>query len=89
MIYCSGLGTVSNMPQDGAAAVSAVSTTNGVQVTIGGQPAAVTYAGLTPGSVGLYQVNAQVPVGLTAGDAVPVNLSAAGQTSLPATMALR
>ena len=37
-------------------------------VTIGGAPAPVAYAGLAPGFVGLYQVNAQVPTGLAAGN---------------------
>src|SRR5262249_7381632 len=34
-------------------------------VTIGGAPAAVTFSGLAPGWVGLYQVNVQVPSGIT------------------------
>jgi uncharacterized protein (TIGR03437 family) len=43
-----------------------------VTVTIGGKPAAVNYAGASPGSVeGVIQVNAQVPAGLTPGS-VPV-----------------
>ena len=34
---------------------------------IGGQPAAVAFSGLAPGFAGLYQVNATVPPGLSAG----------------------
>ncbi len=43
-----------------------------VGVSIGGMAAEVTYAGLAPGWVGLYQVNARVPSGIGFGDAVPV-----------------
>ena len=43
-------------------------TTNTIDVYIGGQQATVVYAGLAPGLVGLYQVDVQVPTGLTAGD---------------------
>jgi len=62
---------------------------NEVGVTIGGQAAPVTFSGLTPGYAGLYQVNAVVPSGITTGDAVPVVLSVAGQTSPPVTIAVR
>jgi uncharacterized protein (TIGR03437 family) len=39
------------------------------------------YCGLTPGLVGLYQVNAVVPVGTPTGDAVPVFLQVGSVTS--------
>jgi uncharacterized protein (TIGR03437 family) len=34
-------------------------------VTVGGRPANIQYAGLTPGAVGLYQINLEVPTGAT------------------------
>ncbi len=37
-------------------------------VTIGGLPATVAFAGLTPGGVGLYQINVQVPAAAPNGD---------------------
>ena len=37
------------------------------QVTIGSQPARVTFAGLVPGLASVYQVNVEVPQGLAAG----------------------
>jgi uncharacterized protein (TIGR03437 family) len=37
-------------------------------VTVDGQSASVAYAGLTPGSVGLYQINFQVPENANSGD---------------------
>ena len=64
-------------------------TDNPVTVMIGGRPAAVSFSGLTPGYAGLYQINAVVPAGITPGDAVPVVISVAGQTSPPVTMAVR
>jgi len=57
-------------------------------VTIGGQPAPVSFSGLTPGYPGLYQINAVVPSGVS-GDAVPVVVSVTGQTSPPVTMAVQ
>jgi uncharacterized protein (TIGR03437 family) len=44
-------------------------------VTIGGLPANISFSGLAPGYGGLYPVNAQVPAGLAAGNAIPVVLS--------------
>jgi len=64
-------------------------TTNPVTVSIGNVPAQVEFSGLAPGYIGLYQVNAIVPQGVTAGDAVPVTISVAGQTSPPVTIAVQ
>jgi uncharacterized protein (TIGR03437 family) len=61
----------------------------GVQVTVGGIEAQVSFAGLSPGSVGLYQINTVVPVGVTPGTAVPVVVSVAGQASRTVTMAVQ
>jgi uncharacterized protein (TIGR03437 family) len=47
-------------------------------VTIGGLPAQVTFSGLTPGSVGLYQVNAVIPPGVLTGTVV---VTVGGQAS--------
>jgi uncharacterized protein (TIGR03437 family) len=90
-IYCTGLGTVSPAVPEGVAASKTVlsRTVNSVTVTIGGKTAAVAFAGLAPGFVGLYQVNAAVPAGLTAGDSVPVVLSTSGQTSPAVTISVR
>lgn len=76
-IYCTSLGDVTNRPPSGAAAsASPLSTTVAAPtVTIGGRPAAVTFSGLTPGFVGLYQVNVQVPDDAPLGDAVEVTLA--------------
>ncbi len=56
-IFLSGLGMVSSPPADGAPSTG-MSITNVRPVDyIGGVPAQVTYSGLAPGEVGLYQLN--------------------------------
>jgi uncharacterized protein (TIGR03437 family) len=84
VIYCTGLGTVTPKVAEGVSptGVPPLSTTdNPVTVTIGGKAATVNFSGLTPGDPGLYQINAVVPSGIVTGDAVPVVISVAGQTS--------
>ncbi len=83
VIYCTGLGPVTPNVAEGAPPPGSPLSTavNPVTVTIGGQPATVSFAGLTPGDPGLYQINAIVPSGIVTGDAVPVVISVAGQTS--------
>ncbi|HEV3201474.1 MAG TPA: hypothetical protein VGZ73_26425 [Bryobacteraceae bacterium] len=95
VIYCTGLGAVTPKVKEGSPApgVPPLSMTdNSVSVTIGGEPATVLFSGLTPGSVGLYQINAVVPSGIVTGDVVPVVIGVAGQTSPtspPVTMSVR
>ena len=67
-LYLNGLGPVNNQPADGVAAKDATSTTvTTPTITIGGQQATVTFSGLAPGFADLYQVNATVPTGISAG----------------------
>jgi len=89
-VYCTGLGAVTNQPATGAAApLSPLSeTTTTPTVTIGGVPAKVLFSGLTPTYVGLYQVNVQVPAGVSAGGAVSLILSIGGQRSNTTTIAV-
>jgi len=90
-IYCTGLGAVVNQPATGAVASATPlpQTTTPASATIGGLPANVIYAGLTPGGVGLYQVNAQVPAGTASGSAVPVVISIGGTVSNTVTIAVQ
>jgi uncharacterized protein (TIGR03437 family) len=81
LIYCTGLGAVSSTPADGAAG-SGQSTTASATATIGGTAAPVSFSGLAPGFVGLYQVNAQVPAGLKSGNQ-PVVITISGASSKP------
>jgi len=63
-LYANGLGPVTNQPASGdPTPLNTLATVTGapVTVTIGGIQANVLFAGLSPGSVGLYQVNAVVP----------------------------
>jgi uncharacterized protein (TIGR03437 family) len=90
-IYATGLGAVSNQPATGMAAQSSpLSFTIATPtVTIGGTLAYVSFSGLAPGGVGLYQVNVQVPVGAPTGDAVAVILSIGGVASNTVTIAVQ
>ncbi len=67
LIYCTGLGMVNSPPADGVAG-NGQTTVATPDVTIGGTKAAVSFSGLAPGFVGLYQINAVVPAGLTTGN---------------------
>jgi uncharacterized protein (TIGR03437 family) len=79
LIYCTGLGAVSSPPEDGEPG-KGQATIAAPAVTIGGTKATVSFSGLAPGFVGLYQVNAAVPSGLAAGNQ-PVVIRAAGSSS--------
>jgi minor extracellular serine protease Vpr len=82
VLYCNGLGPVNPQPASGAPAsgTSISNTTTTPVVTIGGQSAQVIFSGLSPGFVGLYQVNVYVPSGLSAGNQ-PITIAIGGQTS--------
>ena len=89
-IFCTGLGAVSNRPATGAAAAGPLSWTGTTPtVTIGGVSALVTFSGLAPGFAGLYQVNAQVPMGAPTGDTVAVAIQIGGATSNTVTIAVQ
>ena len=90
-IFCTGLGAVTNQPATGAAspAVPLAFTVATPTVTIGGVVAGVSYSGLAPGLVGLYQVNAQVPADVSPGSAVPVFISIGGVQSNTVTIAVQ
>ncbi len=90
VIYCEGLGQVDQpllagqmSPANPPAAVR-----NLVTVTVGGVNATVLFAGLTPSTTGLYQVNVVIPAGVPAGPAVPVVVTSAGLSSDPSPIVL-
>jgi uncharacterized protein (TIGR03437 family) len=82
LIYCTGLGRVYPSVADGAAApLNPAQAAYPSAVNIGGIPATITFAGLAPGLVALYQVNVIVPAGVPAGPAVPVVFLMGGGTA--------
>ncbi len=68
-IYLAGMGPTNVMVPSGqptpTTQLDLVSTQP--TITVGGQNATVTFAGLVPGGIGLYQINFVVPPGLSAG----------------------
>jgi uncharacterized protein (TIGR03437 family) len=90
MAYLTGAGAVSPEPADGAAAGSGSGLSNvtpTVTASIGGQTAQVSFAGLAPDFVGLWQVNIVVPTGLTQGN-YPLTVTVGGQTSNAASVSV-
>jgi uncharacterized protein (TIGR03437 family) len=91
VIYCEGLGAT--QPTAGAGQASPgealARVVAPVTVDIGGVAAPVSFAGLTPGFAGLYQINATVPESVQPGSTVPVVVTAAGNRSRTVTMAVR
>jgi uncharacterized protein (TIGR03437 family) len=88
-IYCTGLGAVTPATTTGAVPASPPpQTTVKPSVLIDGQPATLLWAGLAPGFVGLYQVNAQVPATLTTGEH-RLQLVVGGAASNTVTFAVR
>ena len=88
-IFLAGLGTVSNPPADGSPSTGTSLTTVTPVVNIGGVPATVTYSGLAPGEVGLYQVNAVIPAGAQTGHAVPIFITIGNQNANVVTIAIQ
>jgi uncharacterized protein (TIGR03437 family) len=92
LIYCTGLGAVTNQPPTGSPALSDPLswTTTKPTVTIGGVASTnVSFYGLAPGAAGEYQVNALVPAATPTGTAVPVVISMGGFTSNTVTIAVK
>jgi uncharacterized protein (TIGR03437 family) len=74
VLYGVGFGAVTPDPGAGNIVQGGNSLVFPFQVFFGGVPGAVSYAGLAPGMIGLYQFNVVVP-NTPPGDAVPVTFS--------------
>jgi uncharacterized protein (TIGR03437 family) len=76
-IYATGLGPVSRTIPSGQPAPlnPLIPTKSRVEVLINGVPAGVQFAGLAPGYIGLYHVNAQIPPQTASSTAVSVQLA--------------
>jgi len=79
VFYGVGFGRVTPNSEAGEVVQQGNSLLSSFQVFLGGIPAAVSYAGLAPGTMGLYQFNVVVPDTAT-GDAVPVTFAVGGST---------
>jgi len=88
-LFATGLGRVSPAVSSGRPAFSQLlsQTVSPVTVTMNGVPALVAFSGLAPGFVGVYQVNTQVPEGITG--TVAVVLTVDGVSSNVVTMEVR
>jgi len=86
-IYASGLGQVENYSGAEGPAPSdrPIRLVNNVRAYVGGIEIDPVFAGLAPGTVGLFQVNVQIPQGCQPGSAVPFYL----EVVLPDGTALR
>ncbi len=91
-VYATGLGATSPTVASGVAApgtepLARVATP--VTALVDGKPALVSFAGLAPGYVGLYQVNVQIPTGVSTGPAISLILSQSGVNSNTVSLAIR
>ncbi len=83
IIYASGLGDTNPPVAAGQTAPSkpqAVVITQPT-VTLGGVKCPVTLAILEPGQIGVYQIDVNIPQGITEGDSIPLSLTQGGSTS--------
>jgi uncharacterized protein (TIGR03437 family) len=86
IIYATGLGAVNHTPADGGLPSVLSSTIASPTVLFGGVPATVLFSGLAPQFVGVNQLNVEVPAGVTAGSAVPLQIEVNSFTSTKAAM---
>jgi uncharacterized protein (TIGR03437 family) len=85
VIYATGVGTFDHPPATGAAASASPLAMASVTPTVmvGSAQASVLFAGLTPGYVGLVQINIQLPSSLPSGSSLPLVVSF-GASAAPA-----
>ena len=85
VIYATGLGPTSPVVPAGTAAPShpLAWVTDMPLITLGGVELKVEYAGLAPGEVGVYQINALVPRSVVQGMSIPLTITqSVGATSM-------
>ena len=87
ILYANGLGAVANPPASGeiTPAGNPDATVITPTVTLGKMPAQVLFSGLTPGSIGLYQIDVVIPANAPSG-LQPVVISENGISSQPANL---
>jgi uncharacterized protein (TIGR03437 family) len=89
-LYLTGMGATNTAIPTGTLAPASPLATTAVtpQVTIDGVTADTLFSGLTPGSVGLYQINVRIPAGPRTGD-LPLVVSQSGTASNTAILPVR
>ena len=85
VVWATGVGNLSTLPTTGAASPGSppAQAVDLPTVTVGGAAASVQFAGMTPGSVGLVQINIQLPATLPAGASLPLLVIFPGAPSPP------
>jgi len=83
IIYLTGMGLTTPAIAAGQAAPSSplANAAAAPIVTLGGAKLTVTYAGLAPGEVGVYQINATVPASVPQGLSIPLVIGQGGPST--------
>jgi uncharacterized protein (TIGR03437 family) len=83
VIYLTGMGVTYPQIDAGLPAPSSPLATVTAQpnVTLGGSGLTVQYAGLVPGEVGVYQINAYVPFDVPQGNSIPLTIAQGGMST--------
>jgi uncharacterized protein (TIGR03437 family) len=83
IVFAAGLGSTNPSVDAGSTAPSTVLAVaaNPVSATVGGESAQVSYAGLAPGLVGIYQINLVIAPDLPASAQTPLTIVSAGLSS--------
>jgi adhesin/invasin len=93
-LFITGAGAISPPVQTGGAPPAGTPTSQlpqpsqSVRVTVGGVTAPVQFIGITPGLVGVMQINYQIPTGIATGNR-PVVVSIGGVASASATLTVQ
>jgi len=82
-IFLTGLGRTSPQIEEGLPSPSSPLATALVEpkVVLGGHELPIDFAGLTPGQVGVYQINARVPVNVPTGLEIPLTIQQGSVTT--------
>ena len=91
VVYATGVGSVTNAPASGAGSPGSPIANSVVtpSATIGSSPAAMLFAGLTPGFVGLIQFNIRLASTLDPGPRLPLIVNYNGAQSAPVQLAVK
>lgn len=87
VIYGTGSGVTTGLLETGAAAPA--NSTVPATVNINGASITPSYAGLTPGSVGLMQINVTIPPGTPSGNSIPLRVTIAGSPTQTVNIAVQ